>query len=152
MRTRLAGGRSRSVPLFSYKPKSLIFFIQWQTTASDSALASIVAARTRYLSQYPDTTLESLVIYVTTQTHSLGIKAAKILGLRVRALSVDVAVVTNNTGLSGHVFRTAVEEDRARGLHPFVLSECFFARFSRTLAKLRLSLSRHRWNDIVRRR
>jgi len=79
----------------------------------------------------------------------LGTKAAKILGLRIRALDVDVAVVTDNTGLTGNFFRTAVEEDRARGLHPFVLGECFFARISWTLAKP--SLSRYRWNDIVRR-
>jgi aromatic-L-amino-acid decarboxylase len=66
----------------------------------------------------------------------LGTKAAKILGLRIRALDVDVAVVADNTGLTGHGFRTAVEEDRARGLHPFVLSESFFARITWTLAKL----------------
>jgi hypothetical protein len=147
------GGYSGQVPLISYWLKSLIplsLSAQWQTTASDSALASIVAARTRYLSEYPDTTLESLVVYVTTQTHSLGTKAAKILGLRVRALDVDVAVVTDNTGLTGHVFRTAVEEDRARGLHPFALGKCFLAPIFWTLAEP--FLSRHRWNDILRRR
>ncbi|KAH9967310.1 pyridoxal phosphate-dependent transferase [Russula dissimulans] len=92
-----------------------------QTTASDSALTAIVAARTRYLNARPDTALESLVIYVTTQTHSLGVKAAMILGLRVRALDVDATVITDNIGLTGEVLRAAVKEDRARGLHPFVL-------------------------------
>jgi hypothetical protein len=46
-----------------------------------------------------------------------------ILGLHVRALDVDEAVATDNTGLTGEDLRTAVEEDRARGLHPFVLGE-----------------------------
>jgi aromatic-L-amino-acid/L-tryptophan decarboxylase len=43
-----------------------------QTTASDAALTAIVAARTRYLDEHPGTTLESLVIYVTTQIHPFG--------------------------------------------------------------------------------
>ncbi|KAI9511567.1 pyridoxal phosphate-dependent transferase [Russula earlei] len=92
-----------------------------QTTASDSALTAIVAARTRYISDHSGTALESLVIYVTTQTHSFGKKAGMILGLRVRALDVDATVTTDNTGLTGEVLRAAVKEDHARGLHPFVL-------------------------------
>ncbi|KAH9967309.1 aromatic-L-amino-acid decarboxylase [Russula dissimulans] len=92
-----------------------------QTTASDSALTAIVAARTRFLSYHPGTALESLVIYVTTQTHSFGEKAGMILGLRVRALDVDATVTTDNTGLTGEALRAAVKEDQARGLHPFVL-------------------------------
>ncbi|KAH9989806.1 pyridoxal phosphate-dependent transferase [Russula vinacea] len=92
-----------------------------QTTASDSALTAIVAARTRYLNEHPGTTLESLVIYVTTQTHSFGQKAAMILGLRIRAIDVDVTVTTDNTGLTGEGLRAAVKEDHAQGLHPFVL-------------------------------
>ena len=92
--------------------------------------------------------LESLVIYVTTQTHSAGKKAARILGLRVRALNVDEAVATDNTGLTGEDLRTAVEGDHARGLRPFVLGE-LFACIPRTLSEP--SHTRHRWNDIVRR-
>jgi len=92
-----------------------------QTTASDSALTALVAARTRYLNAHPGTALESLVIYVTTQTHSLGVKSGLLLGLRVRALDVDASVTTDNTGLTGEALRAAVEDDHARGLHPFVL-------------------------------
>ena len=46
-----------------------------------------------------------------------------ILGLRVRALDVDKAVATDNTGLTGDGLIAAVKEDHARGLHPFVLSK-----------------------------
>ena len=95
-----------------------------QTTASDSGLTAIVAARTRYVNEHPGTTLESLIIYVTTQTHSFGKKAAMILGLRVRALDVDKTVAIDNTGLTGDCLITAVREDHAQGLHPFVLGEC----------------------------
>ena len=102
-------------------------FFLWQTTASDSTLTAIVVARARYQIEHPETKLESLVIYVTTQTHASGVKAGKILGLRVRAIDVDVAVVTDNTGLTGEALRTAVKEDHALGLHPFVLGEYFFA-------------------------
>jgi aromatic-L-amino-acid decarboxylase len=92
-----------------------------QTTASDSALTAIVVARTRYVNEHPGTTMESLIIYVTTQTHSFGKKAAMILGLRVRALDVDKTVAADNTGLTGDGLIAAVKEDRDLGLHPFVL-------------------------------
>ncbi|KAI0313544.1 pyridoxal phosphate-dependent transferase [Amylostereum chailletii] len=91
-----------------------------QTTASDSALTAIVAARTRYLGQHPRTPLETMVIYVTTQTHSFGKKAGLVLGLPVRALDVDAAA-REGWGLDGETLRKAVEEDRAKGLAPFVL-------------------------------
>ncbi|KAH9072142.1 pyridoxal phosphate-dependent transferase [Lactarius deliciosus] len=92
-----------------------------QTTASDSALTAVVAARTRYVNEHPGITLESLIIYVTTQTHSFGKKAAMILGLRVRALDVDETVAIDNTGLTGDGLIAAVKEDHARGLHPIRL-------------------------------
>ena len=37
---------------------------------------------------------------MTTQTHSFGQNAAMILGLRIRAIDVDVTVATDNTGLT----------------------------------------------------
>ncbi|KAI0060956.1 hypothetical protein BV25DRAFT_1827177 [Artomyces pyxidatus] len=92
-----------------------------QTTASDSALTAIVAARVRYITEHPDTPLESLVIYVTTQTHSFGKKAGLVLGLRVRALDVDAGLREHRWALNGEGLKAAVEQDRAKGLHPFVL-------------------------------
>ncbi len=59
-----------------------------QTTASDSVLVAVVAARSLYQRNNPDTKMEDLVVYTTTQTHSLGAKAALILGLQVRTLEV----------------------------------------------------------------
>lgn len=91
-----------------------------QTTASDSALTAVVAARSRYRRAHPHVPHEQLVVYTTTQTHSLGAKAALVLGLPIRALPVTSA---DMYALRGDVFRAAVEEDRNIGRHPFILSE-----------------------------
>lgn len=89
-----------------------------QTTASDSALVAAVAARERFVSAH-SAPLNSLVIYVTTETHSLGLKAARVLGLQVRALKVTAA---DRYALRGQTLRTALEEDLALGRKPFILS------------------------------
>ncbi len=79
-----------------------------------------VAARARYLREHPDAKLEDLVIYTTTQTHSLGVKAGLVLGLKVRALEVKKE---NEYGLRGEELHAAVEEDHARGRRPFIVGE-----------------------------
>lgn len=97
MKSAAVSFRSDGVP-FPRPRQAHSIFLFIQTTASDAALTeaytAIVAARTRYLNNPPGTTLESLVIYVTIQTHSFGKEAALILGLRVqvRALGVDVTI------------------------------------------------------------
>lgn len=127
-------------------PTSSLFV---QTTASDAALTAIVAARSRYINGHPGTILESLVIYVTTQTHSFGKKAAMILGLRVRALDVDGTVVADNTGLTGETLRAAVEEDHAQELHPFVLSKYDTASISGDLTGRDVHNSWYSWDNII---
>ncbi|KAG6333820.1 hypothetical protein ID866_5268 [Astraeus odoratus] len=89
-----------------------------QTTASDCALVAVVAARSWYTKQYPEVPTDRLLIYTTTQTHSLGKKAGLVLGLNVRALEVTFE---DNFALRGDTLRCAIEEDRAAGLHPFIL-------------------------------
>lgn len=91
-----------------------------QTTASDSALIAIVAARASYQREYPTVKAEDLVIYTTTQTHSLGAKASLVLGLKVREIEV---AMEDQLALRGEALRSALEEDTRGGLHPFVLSE-----------------------------
>ncbi|KAG2015812.1 aromatic-L-amino-acid decarboxylase [Coprinopsis cinerea AmutBmut pab1-1] len=88
-----------------------------QTTASDSCLVAVVAARSRYQRTHPDVKMEELVIYTTTQTHALGKKAGLILGLQVKSLEVDS---TDEFGLRGDSLRTALKEDIAAGLKPFI--------------------------------
>ena len=80
----------------------------------------MVAARTTYQRNHPDIPLDKLVLYVTTQTHSLGAKAALILGLKLRALEV---AHTDHFSLRGVTLQAALEEDKQRGLHPFMLGE-----------------------------
>lgn len=83
-------------------------------------MISIVAARTRYQSLYPDVPVDKLLIYVTTQTHSLGVKAGLILGLPVYAFPVRPE---DNHSLRGEDLRETIEKDRAEGKHPFLISE-----------------------------
>ncbi|KAI5119405.1 hypothetical protein M0805_005948 [Coniferiporia weirii] len=89
-----------------------------QTTASDSALVTVVAARSLYTRTHPGVDLSKLIIYTTTQTHSLGTKAALILGLQTRALEV---CMEDGLSLRGSVLSDALEEDKKAGLHPFIL-------------------------------
>ncbi|EIM88378.1 uncharacterized protein STEHIDRAFT_95546 [Stereum hirsutum FP-91666 SS1] len=100
-----------------------------QTTASDSALTAVVCARTRCTTLNPDVPHSSLVMYVTSHTHSFGLKAARILGLRVRTIDVDDEVVmgkdseeeVDGWGLGVNKLKEALKEDLANGMKPFIL-------------------------------
>lgn len=83
-------------------------------------MVAIVAARSLYTSRHPEIRLESLVIYTTTQTHSLGVKAALVLGLQCRSLDVTAE---DMFALRGETLRKALEEDKANGKYPFVLGK-----------------------------
>jgi len=61
-----------------------------------------------------------MVIYTTTQTHSLGLKAGLVLGLSVRSLEVTAE---DRYSLRGETLAKALEEDKAKGKKPFILSE-----------------------------
>jgi aromatic-L-amino-acid decarboxylase len=91
-----------------------------QNTASDSALIAIVAARSLYTRNHTVSNFSDLIIYTTTQTHSLGVKAALILGLSVRAIEVSSS---DDFALRGEALKKVLEEDGAAGKKPFVLSE-----------------------------
>jgi aromatic-L-amino-acid/L-tryptophan decarboxylase len=60
------------------------------------------------------------MIYGTTQTHSLGAKAALILGMQFRALDVTAE---DNFSLKGVTLSRALKEDREKGIHPYLLSK-----------------------------
>ncbi|KIM45051.1 hypothetical protein M413DRAFT_441699 [Hebeloma cylindrosporum] len=89
-----------------------------QTTASDSALVVVVAARALYMRDHPDAKLEDLVMYTTTQTHSLGSKAALVLGLQVRSIEVKL---DHGFALREDALRDALESDAKIGRKPFIL-------------------------------
>ncbi|KAF8344240.1 pyridoxal phosphate-dependent transferase [Cantharellus anzutake] len=88
-----------------------------QNTASESVLVAIIAARERFLSAHPDVPSEDLLVYLSTQTHSLGVKGAKILGLNYRLINVDAR---SAWGVRGEMFRMAYEEDQRKGKWPFI--------------------------------
>ncbi|KAF9240382.1 pyridoxal phosphate-dependent transferase [Melanogaster broomeanus] len=81
----------------------------WRS-ASDSVLVAVATARSRYISRNPEVLTESLVLYTTTQTHSLGKKAGLVLGLNVRALEVTSE---DNYALRGETLQRALTEDRS---------------------------------------
>lgn len=83
---------------------------------------AVVAARSRYTNQHPDVKLEKLVVYTTTQTHSLGVKAALVLGLECRSLEVTAE---DRFALRGETLQKALEEDASQGKYPFVLGRLF---------------------------
>lgn len=93
-----------------------------QTSASDSALVSVVAARSKYQREHPHIKMEDLVIYTTSQTHSLGAKAGVVLGLQVRSLDVKSE---DDFSLRGNTLREALEEDAKIGRKAFILSTQF---------------------------
>jgi hypothetical protein len=82
--------------------------------------------------------VDKLLIYVTTQTHSLGLKAGIIPGLSVYAFPVRAE---DNYSLRGHDLREAIERDRGEGKHPFVISE------AHVLSQIRQALNLFRSRD-----
>ena len=110
-------------------------------TASEVAITVAVAARERALAHmegdgsgtstppgegasmsdvaaWRGSATSKLVMYGTTQTHSIGAKAATILGLSFRAIEVSAE---DGYSLRGDQLEAALEQDIARGLTPFML-------------------------------
>jgi aromatic-L-amino-acid decarboxylase len=94
-----------------------------QTTASDSTLVAMIAARRRILSRWPtDKTLPHLVAYTSTQAHSSVIKDAMVLGLAkgpddrtgLRLVNTDAAHAMDPDHL-----RQLLREDVAASRLPF---------------------------------
>lgn len=91
-----------------------------QGSACDSALVAIIAARIQFQNANPSIPYEQLVLYVSSQTHSLGMKTVLLLGLQCRILPVKPQ---DQYALRGQVLLEAFEEDRALDRWPFALSE-----------------------------
>ena len=91
-----------------------------QTAASDGVLVAIVAARSRYQRLYPEVPAENLVVYVTTQTHSIGLKSGLVLGLPVHVIPVRSE---DNYSLRGQDLREVIEMDKSEGKHPIFISK-----------------------------
>lgn len=83
-----------------------------QVSANGSPKSSLA------LSTWRSKLTSKLVMYGTTQTHSVAAKAAIILGLDFRALPVTKE---DNYALRGETLETALAEDEAHGRVPFIL-------------------------------
>ncbi|KAJ1923002.1 hypothetical protein IWQ60_006153 [Tieghemiomyces parasiticus] len=99
-----------------------------QGSASEAVFMTIVAAKNRTIKalQAKDPSVDpweaatKLIVYASDQTHSCTEKAAKIMGLRFRALPTDDTCV-----LKAETLRQAVDEDQAQGLVPFFVTATF---------------------------
>ncbi|GAA5843539.1 hypothetical protein JCM11251_001650 [Rhodosporidiobolus azoricus] len=89
-----------------------------QGSASESCLTVCIAARERFLRLHPGTPIEELVIVATTQTHSLGAKAALILGIGFHAIETKEE---DEWALRGDHLRSELEKLEAQGKKPFCL-------------------------------
>ena len=116
----------------------------FQTTASESALIAAVAARNTYMDSHPGARHEDLVMLCTTQTHSLALKAGRVLGLAVCTIDVDAK---DAYGLRGEGLAQAIANEQAKGHCPFFLSAatCYELPFS-----INLCYSRHNWHHVLR--
>lgn len=63
---------------------------------------------------------KNLVMYGSTQTHSIGTKSALLLGMPFRTLPVKAE---DGYALRGDVLKAAIEEDIKKGFTPFFVSE-----------------------------
>ncbi|GAA6003303.1 hypothetical protein JCM10207_001852 [Rhodosporidiobolus poonsookiae] len=89
-----------------------------QGSASESCLTACIAARERYLRLNPGTPAEELNVVATTQTHSLGAKAALILGLKFHAIETKKE---DDWALRGDLLRSELEKLEKEGKKPFIL-------------------------------
>ncbi|ORY75336.1 aromatic-L-amino-acid decarboxylase [Leucosporidium creatinivorum] len=87
-------------------------------SASESCLTVCIAARERALRLHPGTPFEQMVIVGTTQTHSLGAKAALILGLSFEAIETKEE---DAWALRGEALRETLGRLKGEGKLPFAL-------------------------------
>lgn len=100
-----------------------------QGSASESALVAAIAARERCIrlrlaksdnQMTREEIASKLIMYGSTQTHSLGAKAGLLLGIPFKALETTAE---DNWALTGATVKQAFEEDVSKGLIPFMLSK-----------------------------
>lgn len=118
-----------------------------QGSASESCVTVCIAARERMLRLHPSTPFEELVIVGTTQTHSLGAKAALILGLKFEAIPTKAE---DNWALRGEALRESLEKMKGEGKKPFVLRT--LPTYTRRLMELTICCAHPQWQRWARRR
>ncbi|GAA5945127.1 uncharacterized protein JCM15063_006528 [Sporobolomyces koalae] len=87
-------------------------------SASESALTVCIAARERFMRLHPNTPVSDLVIVGTNQTHSLGAKAALILGVEFVAIATTAK---DDWSLRGAALETELQKLEQSGKKPFIL-------------------------------
>lgn len=85
-------------------------------SASEAIVTAALAARERALRLAPGTALDRLVVLSSEHTHSSTAKAAKILGLKFRAIQTSAE---HDYALQGSELEGALQAAEAEGLVPF---------------------------------
>lgn len=101
-------------------------------------MAAVVGARSSYQKDHPGIQTENMIIYTTTQTHSLAAKAGLIFGIKVRKIEVNLE---HQLSLRGDVLRKTLDKDIRKELHPFILGDSiqpaeYFDQFDQLLSHL----------------
>ncbi|SGY40405.1 BQ5605_C003g02370 [Microbotryum silenes-dioicae] len=86
-------------------------------SASEACLSVCIAARERVMRMHPETKHEDLAIVATTQTHSLGAKAALLLGIHFHPVPTKQE---NSWAIRGTELREALEALESEGKVPFI--------------------------------
>ncbi|GAA6062475.1 hypothetical protein JCM10212_000010 [Sporobolomyces blumeae] len=102
-------------------------------SASESALTVCIAARERFLRLHPSTAVSDMVIVGTTQTHSLGAKAALILGVEFVAIPTKAE---DGWSLRGEALESALGKLEKDGKKPFILLATIGSTSTGTIDKI----------------
>lgn len=107
-----------------------------QSSSLNAALLALSAARTRFLSAFPNISMDSLVLYVSEHSRLLGVKTAKLLGVRHRVIPVTRE---DEFCLRGEAILEAVREDSRLNRAPFALCEWYLSVpvWSRVLCEIK---------------
>ncbi|KAI9206318.1 pyridoxal phosphate-dependent transferase [Polychytrium aggregatum] len=87
-----------------------------QGSASEAVVVAMLAAKKRAMLRSEGLDERKLVAYVSSQSHSCGLKASMIIGVQCKVLDVDA-----DFALSGAIVRAQIEEDLKAGLVPFFI-------------------------------
>ena len=99
-----------------------------QGSASEATLVAILSARAKAIDKFlrenpgktEDDVVTKLIAYSSEQAHTCGERAARLAGVKYRALKVDEAY-----SVDADLMAAAIEEDKAQGLVPFFFMASF---------------------------
>ncbi|SCV67024.1 BQ2448_5670 [Microbotryum intermedium] len=117
-----------------------------QGSASEVCLTVCIAARERAMRLQPNTKHEDLVIVATTQTHSLGAKAALLLGIQFLPIPTTQE---NNWAIRGAELKNALDALKSEGKVPFIFCKQLPPAFQVQITRINLDISLRLWLSVA---